>query len=508
MTDLSSSQGWVRTKDADRLPPPPNTTGLNGWLLQNLFNSPLNSVLTIVGFAFIAWIVWGVVDWAIIRAVFIGENRDACVAGQQSGAELGACWPYIWAKFHQFIYGFYPFDQRWRVNICFIVGAIALATMAVPSLPHKKWNALFLLVAYPLMTFILLTGGNLDFSTSTILGFAGLLLLSALIVPLIAFGVEAGVQRNRLALILSGVALLIWVLSFFVSMPQISIFGSFISVATLVVVALLLAAAILSLALEASSRDMSVRSALFGWAGACSAVVAILLLMTIDFGLVPVETQQWGGLLVTLVVAVTGIVASLPLGILLALGRRSKMPAVRLFSVVFIEVWRGVPLITVLFMSSIMLPLFMPEGVNFDKLLRALVGTALFTAAYMAENVRGGLQAIPKGQYEAAQALGLSYWKTMNLIILPQALKIVIPSIVNSFISLFKDTTLVLIIGLFDLLGIVKATFADPKWATPQTSATGFFVAALMFWVFCFGMSRYSLFMERRLQTGHKRRGL
>jgi general L-amino acid transport system permease protein len=167
-----------------------------------------------------------------------------------------------------------------------------------------------------------------------------------------------------------------------------------------------------------------------------------------------------------------------------------------------------VPLITVLFMSSIMLPLFMPEGVNFDKLLRALVGTALFSAAYMAETVRGGLQAIPRGQYEAAQALGLSYWRTMNLIVLPQALKIVIPGIVNSFISLFKDTTLVLIIGLFDLLGIVKATFADPKWVSPQTATTGFFVAALMFWVFCFAMSRYSIFMERRLQTGHKRRGI
>jgi general L-amino acid transport system permease protein len=508
MTDLSSNQGWVRTEDAERLPPPPNTTGFTGWLLQNLFNTPLNSVLTIIGGAFIAWIGWGVIDWAIIRAVFTGENRDACVAGQQTGAQLGACWPYVWAKFHQFVYGFYPFDQRWRVNICFIVGAIALATLAIPSLPHKKWNALFLLIVYPLMTFILLTGGNVGFSISTMLSFIGLLLLSALIVPMLAFGIDQGVQRNRLALMLAGAALLIWVLTFLVSMPQINVLGGFISVSTLITVALLLVAAILSLAHEVSSRDISARAALLGWAGACSAVVAVLLLMTIDFGLVPVETQQWGGLLVTMVVAVTGIVASLPLGILLALGRRSKMPVVRLFSVTFIEVWRGVPLITVLFMSSIMLPLFLPEGVNFDKLLRALVGTALFTAAYMAENVRGGLQAIPKGQNEAAQALGLSYWKTMNLIILPQALKIVIPGIVNSFISLFKDTTLVLIIGLFDLLGIVKASFADPKWASPQTSATGFFVAALMFWVFCFSMSRYSIYMERRLNTGHKRRGI
>ncbi|MGE0239470.1 MAG: amino acid ABC transporter permease [Parvibaculaceae bacterium] len=504
MTDISSHGAWVRSEDAPKLPPPPNTTGVMGWVLQNLFSTPLNALLTLLGAAFVLWLGWGIFDWAILRGVFTGEDREACVAVPDSGA----CWPYVWAKFHQFIYGFYPFDQRWRVNICLIVGAIALATMAIPSLPHKKWNALFLLVVYPLLTFILLTGGNLSLSLSTILGFAGLLLLSALSVPVFAFGVEDGIRRNMTALALAGIALAIFLVSLFISMPQVNVFGNFVSVATLAIVGLLAAAAFLSIAPAASSRDISARSSLLSWVGACCAVIAVLVLVTADFGLVPVETQQWGGLLVTLVVAVTGIVASLPLGILLALGRRSKMPVVRLFSVIFIEVWRGVPLITVLFMASIMLPLFMPEGVNFDKLLRALVGTALFTAAYMAENVRGGLQAIPKGQYEAAQALGLSYWKMMNLIVLPQALKISIPAIVNSCISLFKDTTLVLIIGLFDLLGIVNASFSDPKWVSPQTGSTGYFVAALMFWVFCFAMSRYSIFMERRLQTGHKRRGI
>ncbi len=230
-----------------------------------------------------------------------------------------------------------------------------------------------------------------------------------------------------------------------------------------------------------------------------------MVILSIDFGLTPVETSQWGGLLVTLVVAITGIVASLPLGILLALGRRSEMPAVRVFSVVFIEVWRGVPLITVLFMASVMLPLFLPAGVNFDKLLRCLIGVALFSSAYMAEVVRGGLQAIPKGQYEAADALGLTYWQSMGLIILPQALKIVIPGIVNTFIGLFKDTTLVSIIGLFDLLGIVQSGFQDPKWASPQTGSSGYFAAAVIFWMFCFLMSRYSQFMERQLTTTHRR---
>jgi general L-amino acid transport system permease protein len=234
-------------------------------------------------------------------------------------------------------------------------------------------------------------------------------------------------------------------------------------------------------------------------------VVAFVLLCGGYFGLSPVETTRWGGLLVTLVVAVTGIVASLPLGILLALGRRSKMPVIRMLSIVFIEFWRGVPLITVLFMASNMLPLFMPTGVEVDKLLRALIGVALFSAAYMAEVVRGGLQAIPKGQYEGAMALGLSYWRMMGLIIMPQALKLVIPGIVNSFIALFKDTTLVLIVSIFDLLGIIQSTRADPNWTAPTTAGTGYLVAGLIFFFFCFGMSRYSMFIERRLNTGHKR---
>ena len=218
-----------------------------------------------------------------------------------------------------------------------------------------------------------------------------------------------------------------------------------------------------------------------------------------------VETPLWGGLLVTLVTSIVGIVASLPLGILLALGRRSKMPVVRSLCVAFIEFWRGVPLITVLFMASVMLPLFLPEGVTLDKLLRCLVGIALFAAAYMAEVVRGGLQAIPRGQYEAAAALGLGYWRVMYLIILPQALRLVIPGIVNNFIALLKDTTLVLIVGLFDLLGIIQLSFTDPYWSTPNTANTGYFFAAVMFWILCFSISRYSQFMERRLQTGHER---
>lgn len=221
------------------------------------------------------------------------------------------------------------------------------------------------------------------------------------------------------------------------------------------------------------------------------------------FGLEQVETSEWGGLFLTLVLASVSIFVALPLGIVLALGRRSDMPVVRMICVGFIELVRGVPLISVLFMASVMLPLFLPEGTNFDKLVRALVGMSLFSAAYMAEVVRGGLQAIPKGQLEAANSLGLGYWQSMGLIVLPQALKISIPAIVNTFIGLFKDTTLVSIVGLLDLLSVVKAGTTDKNWLGLATE--GYVFVAATFWVFCFGMSRYSIWLENKLHTGHKR---
>jgi general L-amino acid transport system permease protein len=205
------------------------------------------------------------------------------------------------------------------------------------------------------------------------------------------------------------------------------------------------------------------------------------------------------------VVASVGIVFSLPIGVMLALGRRSRMPAVRMFSVIFIEFVRGVPLITVLFMASVMLPLFVPDTWQPDKLLRALVGVSLFASAYMAEVVRAGLQAIPKGQFEGAAAVGLSYWQTMRLVILPQALKITIPNIVNTTIGLFKDTTLVFIVGIFDFLTTIESARVDPNWATPVTSTTGYAFAAMFYLFFCYGMSRYARFVEARLAAGDRR---
>ena len=344
------------------------------WMRENLFSSPLNAALTLIGLYLLYLAVPPVINWMFLGADWEGNGPEACTGG-------GACWVFLRVRLYQFLYGFYPEAEIWRVHLGFGLLVALMAPLFVRQVPGKAWLAGFLLLGYPLIAFGLFYGGVL--------------------------------------------------------------------------------------------------------------------------GLEVVETEKWGGLMLTLILAVVGIVAALPGGVLLALGRRSEMPVVKALSVAFIELWRGVPLITVLFMASVMLPLFLPEGVSFDKLLRALIGIILFQSAYMAEVVRGGLQAIPRGQYEAAEALGLSYWKTMGLVVLPQALKLVIPGIVNTLIALFKDTTLVLIIGLFDLLAIIQSAFADPKWL--GYALEGYVFAGLVFWAFCFGMSRYSQHLERRLQTGHHR---
>lgn len=438
MSDIHSQRNlaYVRTEQAPAMPAPLTVSGPIGWMRENLFPTPINALMSLIFGALLLYVIWITLDWAVFKAVWSGEDRSACIG---DGAH-GACWAMARAKFGQWMYGFYPFAERWRVDVVGIVGLLALVPMMMPSLPYKKLNGIFLLGIYPILTLILLTGGNFDIGMSTWLTVGAF--VAAVVIPILLLGFVAKIIQPTHALMASG-----------------AIVGS---------------------------------------------VALLLIIMSIDFGLPYVETSKWGGLLLTLVVAITGIVASLPIGILLALGRRSSMPVVKLFSVAFIELWRGVPLITVLFMASVVLPLFLPPGTSFDKLLRALIGVALFSSAYMAEVVRGGLQAIPKGQTEAAQALGLTYWQNIGLITLPQALKLVIPGIVNTFIGLFKDTVLVGIIGLYDLLLIVQAANTDQKWVAPQTHSTGFFFAAAVFWIFCFGMSRYSMFMERQLDTGHK----
>ena len=220
-------------------------------------------------------------------------------------------------------------------------------------------------------------------------------------------------------------------------------------------------------------------------------------------GIPVVESREWGGLMLTMVLTVYAGLIAVPLGILLAMGRRSRLPLIRFASVVFIEFWRGVPIITVIFLASLLLPLIMPAGFDVDKLARAILGLAFVVAAYMAEAVRGGLQALPEGQAEAAQALGLGYWRIQRMIVLPQALRIALPAMTNEFISLFKSTTLVLIVSLFDLLGIAQAALADPNWVGMNMEAYVF--AGAIYWFACFGMSQWSRLREKRLQVAHGR---
>ncbi|HTN61562.1 MAG TPA: amino acid ABC transporter permease [Devosia sp.] len=372
------SDFFVREHIAPAQSAPSNSIGPIAWARKNLFSSPSDALLTLIAIAVVYFVVPPLYRFLIGNAVWVGDSGKDCQV-----ADVGACWIYIKARFNFFIYGFYPMEEYWRVNVVFAVTALLLIPLLIPKAPFKLANALLFFIGLPVLAFILLNGGM--------------------------------------------------------------------------------------------------------------------------FGIEEVSTEKWGGLMVTLIISLVGIICSIPLGILLALGRQSNLPIIKTLCIAFIELWRAVPLITVLFMASVMLPLFMPQGTTVDKLLRALIGVTLFEAAYLAEVVRAGLQALPRGQTEAGQSLGLNYWQRTFLIILPQALKHVIPGIVNTFISLFKDTSLVSIVGIFDLLNAVQSAASDTNWFSPTQAITGYIFAAAVFWVFCFSMSRYSLFMERRLNTGHKR---
>ena len=434
---------FVRREMLPQQDAPATSRGIVAWFRESLFSSIPYTILTLACLYILWVIIPPLVSFLFTSAVWSGADRAVCATEAQGGIQpdgwFGACWAYVGDYGNQFIYGRYPNEEQWRVNIVGILFIGGLAGLLIPSVPYKRENIIFLAIVFPIAALILLTGGHL------------------------------------------------------------SVGGLYIPLAILTVIAL--GVSFLFAKLSESDPIPGLKNVAFLFIG----LFVLLFILGFDFGLVHVETEVWGGLLVTLVIAVTGIAASLPLGIALALGRRSALPIVRFFSIVFIEFWRGVPLITVLFMSSVMLPLFLPEGVSFDKLLRALIGVALFSSAYMAEVVRGGLQALPKGQYEGAMALGLNWTQMMRMIILPQALKLVIPGIVNTFIGLFKDTTLVLIIGLFDFLGQIQSSYSDPAWASPVQAMTGYAFAAIIYWIFCFSMSRYSMFMERKLDTGHKR---
>jgi len=506
MSDITVSS-FVRRDLVPERAPPVKTTGFVGFLRTRLFNSPTNILLTIISILLLWFTVIPAVKFLLVDAVWTGKDRTACLP-EAAGHMVGACWPFVQAKFSQFIYGFYPESERWRVDLTFFLAALLLLPLLIPRLPAKGLNAGLFFIVLPVIAFFLLHGGGLDgfgvsWAAGVLSGFndsigdGGRKLArageaTAVIGPLF-------VLLGKLIVLLSTViSYLIWPLTWLRDQIQASsraVWTDFATTAAIVSILLF----VLNGGIRTGWRSLIVSLAIFAGIG------IVIAVMGLDHGGFPiVDTRLWGGLLVTLVVSVTGIVASMPVGIALALGRRSTIPLIRVFSVAFIEFWRGVPLITVLFFATYMLPLFVPAGFTIDGLVRALIGIALFAGAYQAEVIRGGLQAIPRGQGEAASALGLSYWKTTGLIVMPQALRHVIPGLVNSFIALFKDTSLVSIVSLFDLLGQLRASFSDPVWATPTTLFTGFAFTGMIYFVFCFGMSRYSLFVEHRLNV-HQR---
>jgi general L-amino acid transport system permease protein len=494
MSDIAA-ESFIRQDLVAERAAPVKTTGVIGFLRTRLFNSPAYVLLTIVSALVIWFTVIPALQFLFVDAVWQGHDRDACLA-QNAGHPVGACWPYISAEMNQFIYGFYPDAERWRVNLTFLLAAVLLLPLLIPRLPAKRLNAGLFFLAFPVVAFFLLYGGGLaGFGVSWTTG-----LLLAPADGLMSLGdalVRAGVNATAIGALLWPVAKFIAVLNWLREQIQSSRQPLWIdfALATLIVSALVFFVGGGMRAIGATIRTFVT------FAG----IGIVIAVMGLDHGGLPVvDTRLWGGLLITLVVSVTGIVTSVPIGIALALGRRSTIPLIRVSSIAFIELVRGVPLITVLFFATYMLPLFLPGNMRIDGLLRALVGVSLFSGAYMAEVIRGGLAAIPRGQGEAASALGLSWAKTTGLVVMPQALRHVIPGLVGSFISLFKDTSLVSIVALFDLLGSLKATFADPTWATPTTAFTGFAFTGMIYFVFCFGMSRYSLFVEHRLNA-HRR---
>jgi general L-amino acid transport system permease protein len=503
----SIATAFVRKDLVPERSAPVKTTGFVGFLRTRLFNSPTNILITVVSALLLWFVVVPALRFLLIDAVWSGTDRNACLA-ENAGHTVGACWPFVQAKIGQFIYGFYPEPERWRVNLTFALAAILLLPLLIPRLPAKGLNACLFFIAFPVVAFFLLHGGGLDglgvsWTAGLLSGFndsigEGGRKLAAAGGATAVIGPLLGLLGNLIVLISVTISWLIWPLNWLrdqIQMAARPVWADFAATAIIVSGGLFL----LSGGIRTGWRALIVSLASF------AGLAIVIAVMGLDHGgLAVVDTRLWGGLLVTLVVSVTGIVASMPVGIALALGRRSTIPLIRIFSITFIEFWRGVPLITVLFFATYMLPLFVPTGFTIDGLMRALIGIALFAGAYQAEVIRGGLQAIPRGQGEAASALGLSWWKTTALIVMPQALRHVIPGLVNSFIALFKDTSLVSIVALFDLLGSLRASFSDPVWSTPSTLFTGFAFAGLIYFTFCFGMSRYSLFVENRLNA-HRR---
>jgi len=433
MSDVS----YVRTEMLPEQAAPVSEVGFVGWARQNLFSGWFNTVLTIVSAIFTVWVLYHILHWAFSSswsATSLNECRENIAAVHGEGTH-GACWAVIRERYLQLIYGFYPPESYWRVNLSVLLLFVALAPILFTRIPRKL---LWFSAIYPALAFWLLWGGSI---------WGPIMLMAGFVVGFLAYSILTRTLSVLVGIIGGVLATFIWWL-------------------------------------------------------ALAGPVADLFHAVLPIGLETVKSSEFGGFSLSIIIGVAAIGASFPIGVVLALGRQSDLFIVKTLCVGFIEFIRGVPLITLLFVASTLLNYFMPPGSNFDIILRVVIMVTLFASAYMAEVIRGGLAALPKGQYEGADSLGLNYWQAQRLIIMPQALKISIPGIVSTFIGVFKDTVLVSIIGLLDPLGLTTAIRADAAWNGIVWELYAF--VGLMFFIFCFSMSRYSMYLERKLQTGHR----
>ncbi len=477
-------QHFARTDMLPPLPPPIAERGAVKWMRENLFSSTLNIILTVLGALAVFWLVKSSLPWwlnSVWNAGSLSECRQIVEANAGEGA-TGACWAMIRQWWGAFIFGFYPPEQWWRPISAFGLLFCALSPVLFSG---QKRNLTIILSAVVLFLLVTLT-----LASAPLVPFV---LVIVLVVGLLAL---AQVQAGKLLIFtLIFPALCFWLLwggSIWSPIVAMAGFGVLYAVFRF-------ASPLTGLALAAGAGFVA---AVLWWLYLDDAIVDVLQ-SVIPLALTSINSDQFGGFLLAIVIGVTGITFSLPIGILLALGRQSDMLIVKSLSVGFIEFIRGVPLITLLFTASLLLQYFLPPGTNFDIILRVIILVTFFAAAYLAEVIRGGLAALPRGQYEAADALGLDYWRAQRLIILPQALKISIPSIVSTFIGLFKDTTLVAFVGLMDpLKGVTQIVRADINWKGIYWEP--YIFVGIIFFLICFGMSRYSMHLERKLKTDHR----
>ena len=497
-----SEVAFVRTEMLPEQAPPASTVGPVGWARENLFSGVFNSVLTIASMFAIYYVLASILPWVFSPTWSSGslnQCREVLSAAGSVGEHgtSGACWGVIRERWIQLMFGFYPSDQYIRPILAFLLLFVALIPVLFNMISRRMNWFLLALVIF---------GATLAFSGGIVVWV--LRIVAGLGVAVLAYTLFSTSKADRADQLAQGAKRLPNPLMFTLIYPFLfpwllwggSIWGPLSVMAGFVVG---------FMAFHFSEERYSSLIGLIGgvvaalvWWLFLGSPVAEALDSVLPIGLEPVRSRLFGGFMLSIIIGVVAIACSLPLGVVLALGRQSDLLIVKYLCVGFIEFIRGVPLITLLFVASTLLNIFMPPGTNFDIILRVLIMVTLFAAAYMAEVVRGGLAALPTGQYEGADSLGLNYWQSQRLIIMPQALKISIPGIVSTFIGVFKDTTLVSIIGLLDPLGLSNAIRADSNWNGVVWELYGFI--ALLFFVFCFSMSRYSMYLERKLRTGHR----